>query len=259
MPRALLMCAVIGAALFAQVPTTSAPSASGAKAPETRPLLPKAGAVRIGITCDPAELTTSGVARITAVLADSPAAASGLKVGDVITAVNGSKITNDAVWRAAVAGKKEGDALAIEYTRDAKSEKADVKLTASIARKEPDVVTIQHCLIGFKGAGRSAATRTKDEAIKLAESIASRGKAGDDFGAMVKEHTEDPGSKANDPPGSYTLTNTGAAEVKGATSRGGMVVGFGSLAFALEIGEVAIVPYDVKLSPFGYHVMKRIK
>jgi len=251
MTRMLTALALFSLTLVAQTPTPAAA--------DTRPSMPKAGPVRIGIECDRAALMKDGVARISKVMADSPAAGAGLMAGDVITAVNGAKIDGDAAWRKAVAGKKEGDALSIEYTRGNAPAKAEVKLVASLPRKEPDVVKVQHCLIGFKGATRSTATRSREEAQKLADDIAARVKAGEDFGAIVKQLTDDPGSKTNDPPGSYEMTNNGVPEKKGASQRSGMVTGFGTLAFTLEVGEIAVVPYDAKLSPFGYHVMLRIQ
>lgn len=42
-------------------------------------------------------------------------------------------------------------------------------------------------------------------------------------------------------------------------SRDQMVPGFGDLAFSLEVGDVGIVPYDAKSSPFGWHVLKRLE
>ncbi|MFK5956897.1 MAG: peptidylprolyl isomerase [Planctomycetota bacterium] len=73
---------------------------------------------------------------------------------------------------------------------------------------EPERVRIQHVLISFAGT-RTAATRTKEEAEKLANEVLARAKAGEDFGALVKEFTDDPSGKTTTPPGTYSMLNRG--------------------------------------------------
>jgi len=63
-------------------------------------------------------------------------------------------------------------------------------------------------LISFKGT-RTAATRTKEEAEKLANEILKRAQSGEDFGALVKEFTDDPSGKTTTPPGTYSMLNHG--------------------------------------------------
>lgn len=41
--------------------------------------------------------------------------------------------------------------------------------------------------------------------------------------------------------------------------RGGMVPGFGEVAFSLAVGEVGLVEYSADKSPFGWHIIKRIQ
>lgn len=72
---------------------------------------------------------------------------------------------------------------------------------------EPERVKIQHILISFKGTGTTA-TRTKEEAEKLAKEILEQAKNGADFGALVRSNTDDPGGVTSTPPGSYSLLNT---------------------------------------------------
>ena len=43
------------------------------------------------------------------------------------------------------------------------------------------------------------------------------------------------------------------------TPRGKMVQAFGDIGFALKVGEIGIADYDTKTSPFGYHIIKRIR
>jgi len=73
---------------------------------------------------------------------------------------------------------------------------------------EPESIRIQHVLISFKGT-RTAATRTKEEAEKLANEILKRAQSGEDFGALVKEFTDDPSGKTTTPPGTYSMLNHG--------------------------------------------------
>ena len=72
---------------------------------------------------------------------------------------------------------------------------------------------IQHVLISFAGT-RTEATRTKEEAEKLAMDILARAQAGEDFDALVMEYTDDPGGKSTEPRGSYSMMNTGRRNVE---------------------------------------------
>lgn len=71
---------------------------------------------------------------------------------------------------------------------------------------EAERIRIQHVLISFAGT-RTAATRSKEDAQKLAEEILQRAKDGEDFDSLVQEFSDDPGSKTTDPPGGYALLN----------------------------------------------------
>ena len=122
------------------------------------------------------------------------------------------------------------------------------------AGKEPDHITIQHVLIGFKGSvpGKSI-TRTQDEAKKLAEDILARAKKGEDFDALVKQYTDDSA------PGLYSMANNGVTPVPGEYPRGRMVPAFGDAGFPLKVGEIGMASYDPNRSPFGWHIVKRVK
>ena len=126
---------------------------------------------------------------------------------------------------------------------------------------EPDFVTVQHILIGVKGSvpGKSI-SRSKDEARKLAEELFERAKTTEDFRSLVSEYTDDSA------PGIYKMANVGVEFDKSAQSpeeqihaRGGMVGAFGDTGFPLEAGEVGLAEYDPASSPFGWHIVKRIK
>ena len=41
--------------------------------------------------------------------------------------------------------------------------------------------------------------------------------------------------------------------------RGNMAKAFGDVGFSLDIGAMGMADYDSKTSPFGFHIIKRIK
>ena len=61
--------------------------------------------------------------------------------------------------------------------------------------------------------------------------------------------------------GTYTLVNDGvsANQSAGEYDRRGMVPAFGDVGFRISVGEVGLADYDAKTSPFGLHIIKRIK
>ena len=113
---------------------------------------------------------------------------------------------------------------------------------------EPGTVRVQHVLIGWKDAPANkqrpgdprAKERTKEAADKLALDILAKAKAGDDFAKLMKEFSEDPGSK----------DNARAYEVSADVP---LVEPFKNLSMRLKEGEVGLVK-----SPFGWHVIKRV-
>ena len=119
--------------------------------------------------------------------------------------------------------------------------------------KEPDHVTVSHVLVAFQGAMRSRATRSREEARVLALDILKQAQAGADFKALMKQHSDDPGA------GTYEMANHGVRNRPGEFARGGMAPAFGDVGFKLGLGEVGLGEYDTKKSPFGYHIIKRVK
>jgi peptidyl-prolyl cis-trans isomerase C len=126
--------------------------------------------------------------------------------------------------------------------------KADV--TAEDAKKfydenparfeEPEMVRASHILIGTRdpAAGSDLPDDKKAEKRKLAEDLLKRARAGEDFAALAKEYSEDPGSK--DKGGEYTFP------------RGKMVPEFEAAAFSLEPDQVS----DIVTTTYGYHIIK---
>lgn len=120
---------------------------------------------------------------------------------------------------------------------------------------EPAVITVKHVLIAFKDTGTKA-TRSKEEAQKLAYEVLNRAKAGEDFDKLMKELSDD-----SPDGGTYTLVNEGleANEAAKEYSRHGMVPAFGDVGFHIDVNEIAVAEHDAKTSPYGWHVIKRVK
>ena len=107
-----------------------------------------------------------------------------------------------------------------------------------------DQALVQHVMIGWKdapGAKRlpTPPTRTKEEADKLAKEVLAKAKAGEDMAKLMKQYTDDPGSK--DKPHTYEV------------EPGDDQLPFSKLAVRLQVGEVGMIK-----SPFGWHVVKRV-
>ena len=126
---------------------------------------------------------------------------------------------------------------------------------------EPAYITVQHILIGFEGSVRGKnITRSKEEAEKLAKEVLAKAKEGGDFLALVKEHTDDAA------PGIYQMANFGEkGDMSGIRAedmifeRGKMVPAFGNTGFPLDVGGVGLAEFDSATSPYGWHIVKRIK
>lgn len=117
---------------------------------------------------------------------------------------------------------------------------------------EPQHVQVQHILIAFAGSG-TRATRPKEEAKKLAYEILDRARKGEDFDALVKQYTDD------SPPGIYGMSGRGVAKGPGEYERDGMVPAFGNVGFAISPGNIGMADYDPQTSPYGWHIIKRLK
>jgi len=127
-------------------------------------------------------------------------------------------------------------------------------LPVGAGKGEPDQVLVQHILIAFKrSVPNKTIERSRKEARALAESLYDRAMKGEDFDALVKEHTDD------QYPGMMLLTNKGAKRVQGGRTRDDVVPKFGDLSFRLEVDEIGLATHHAALSPYGWHVIKRIE
>ena len=107
---------------------------------------------------------------------------------------------------------------------------------------QPVEISARHLLVAYKGALRASPGigRSKAEAHARAEEAQKRAAAGEDFVALVKQYSDEPG--AGDRGGDL-----------GKFDRQSMVPAFANAAFALKVGEVSAVVE----TQFGFHVIKR--
>lgn len=130
-----------------------------------------------------------------------------------------------------------GEFLRLSVAEKAKIGESEVKAYWESHPEEfttPPQVRARHILIGVSGSGSE-----EGEALKKAEAILARIRAGEDFGKLASELSEDPGTKAR-------------GGDLGVLGPGKTVPAFEKAAFALKPGEVS---GPVK-TPFGYHIIK---
>jgi parvulin-like peptidyl-prolyl isomerase len=117
---------------------------------------------------------------------------------------------------------------------------------------EPQHIQVAHILISFAGAGTEA-TRSKAEAEKLAGEVLARAQKGEDFKSLIKSLSDDSGE------GVYGMSNAGVPPARGEYERRGMVAAFGDVGFKLEVNGIGMSNFDPRTSPYGWHIIKRLK
>jgi hypothetical protein len=107
---------------------------------------------------------------------------------------------------------------------------------------QPAEISARHLLVSYKGGLRASPGigRSKAEALARAEEAQKRAAAGEDFVALVKQYSDEPGAAER-------------GGDLGKFERSAMVPAFANAAFALKVGEVSAVVE----TQFGYHVIKR--
>jgi parvulin-like peptidyl-prolyl isomerase len=125
---------------------------------------------------------------------------------------------------------------------------------AAAGPNEPERVVVRHILVSFAGT-RTKATRSKAEAEKLAQELFDRVKKGESFEELMRRYSDDTG------PGEYGMANHGVAAAGPPREfpRGGMVAAFGNVGFKLAPNDVGLAPHHEKESPFGWHIIQRVK
>jgi peptidyl-prolyl cis-trans isomerase C len=106
--------------------------------------------------------------------------------------------------------------------------------------EQPEMVRASHILLTTKDTTTGAELSDDKKAAKRKEmeAILKRARAGEDFGKLAKEFSEDPGSK--DKGGEYKFP------------RGQMVPEFEAAAFSLKTNQIS----DIVTTSFGYHIIK---
>lgn len=101
---------------------------------------------------------------------------------------------------------------------------------------QPERVKVSHILVGVES---NATAEQKEQAKEEAEALRTRLAAGEDFAALARESSDDPGSKERGGDLDWV-------------ARGATVPPFEEAAFSLEPGEIS----DVVETSFGYHILK---
>ncbi len=82
----------------------------------------------------------------------------------------------------------------------------------------------------------------------------ARAKKGEDFPKLIKELSDDSGE------GVYAMSNLGVKPARGDVyPRNRMVPAFGDVGFKLEVGGIGMSAHDPAKSPYGWHIIKRVK
>ena len=134
----------------------------------------------------------------------------------------------------------------------------DSSATSELADQgaDPQRIEVQHILISFAGKiSKPGLTRSQEEAEELADDLMERITNGEDFDNLVQTYTDD------SYPGIYKMANLNVPinEAEGEYSRDGMVKAFGDVSFNLKVGEVGMCGFNAETSPFGWHIVKRLK
>ncbi len=122
------------------------------------------------------------------------------------------------------------------------SSTAEAPINAAEIAGQPSEISARHLLVSYKGGLRASPGigRSKAEAKARAEEAQKRAAAGEDFVALVKQYSDEPGAAER-------------GGDLGKFDRGSMVPAFANAAFALKVGEVSAVVE----TQFGYHVILR--
>lgn len=131
------------------------------------------------------------------------------------------------------------------------SEVLDTPVGYVIVKRLPiEERAVAHVWISYRGAegARPSVTRTKEEARALAEKVAEEArKPGADFSELVKKHSDDHDRLKQ--AGGFMGGVFTRADLRGGREE------LGKAMFSLELGGIS----DVVESPYGYHVLKRVR
>ncbi len=125
----------------------------------------------------------------------------------------------------------------------------------------PERVHYDQIFVSFRGvpAEKQWSGRTREEAKRLAEKLHERVKLGFDFETLKQKFSDDRLNGKVVP--FYVGVNDGLPYQiqRNEIPRERMAKDFGNQIFALKVGEIAMVPYDKKDAPYGWHIVRRLK
>jgi len=124
----------------------------------------------------------------------------------------------------------------VEYEKSQVTED-DMKKDFEANKQDYTKVSVRHVLVGFQDP--EGKERPEGEALKIAKEVQSKLNKGEDFAAIAKEYSEDPGSK--DKGGLYENEPAGR-----------WVPEFKEKALSLELNKIS-EPVETS---YGYHIMK---
>ena len=137
---------------------------------------PQTGAY-FGAVMDDAD--NKGGSKLSTVTADSPAAKAGLKDNDIVTAVDGKKVTNAEELIASYQDKKVGDKLKLTVVRDGKEQTIEITLGTRPGETPPPAAAANPPTAGFS-VGRGGESGVPVETVTDGGPAAKAGiKAGD--------------------------------------------------------------------------------
>ena len=118
-------------------------------------------------------------------------------------------------------------------------------VSKDILKREPvaNTAEVKHILISWNENPRDprAQKRTKQDAEQLISNLVAQLKGGANFEALMKQHSEDPGSASTGR--SYKVTTEAQ-----------LVIEFKIISLKLSVDEFGVVE-----SEFGFHIIKRIQ
>ena len=119
------------------------------------------------------------------------------------------------------------------------AEQKEPEAAKQVQPAPPGQIRASHILIAHADAARTSATRTKEEAKVLADDLAARIKAGEDFAELARTHSDCPTAPKGGDLGFFP--------------KGRMVPEFEIAAFGLEVDGIS----EIVETQFGYHIIKR--
>ncbi|MCP4573717.1 MAG: hypothetical protein GY838_15265 [bacterium] len=142
------------------------------------------------------------------------------------------------------ANEVDTQAAALDHAQEQTADQAEPPApSAQTPDQAPQELAGAHILFMYQGSQRAPATitRTKEEALALAQDVAQKAKDGGDFAALAREHSDGPSGPQGGDLGTWV--------------QGRMVPEFDAAILAMDIGDVS----DPVETSFGYHVLLRKK